>query len=130
MPKVYGMIFKDYCTQAMQYKIKVLENFESEIKGKPSKLVAKCRALMRDPSITKYHAAKLHDDIKGIMNLRQRENEDAQQYVERAKAEWKEFKDQMGDSLILEHVQKLPAFKALTTEEERLEMVEEWQEMF
>ena len=91
----------------MKTKIQVRTDYESDIKGNPIKLLLAIKQHALSYESSQYCMKTICDALKSLINLRQKEDEDSTEYLERYKAA-------MG--VFLSHVDKGYCFPKLVEE--------------
>jgi hypothetical protein len=99
LPKVYSIIYTDYCTEGMQRRIKEKVQQNQKILNDPLELMRVIETAVHQPARAVYAYSALIHSLKQGLNLKQQENERLTEYHERFKQQqkynedssWREF---------------------------------------
>jgi hypothetical protein len=95
MTKAYTFLWSQ-CSKSMQNKVKGQSDFSSEIKGDWIKLKIAIYQHLLHYQDRKYEMAMIHDALRTMINLRQRENESVQEYTKRFKTSQEVMESYLG----------------------------------
>lgn len=109
--KAYALIFQSYCSASMQVAVKELPNFESDIRNDPFKLLEEVQKLMHTPMRARYPLLSLSESLAKVVNLRQLENEELIDYMERFKQERNIARSQLGKGFLDSFIEYTPEWK-------------------
>jgi hypothetical protein len=96
----YALIFGQ-CSKAMQSKIQVRLDFESEIKGNPVALLVAIQEQAMSYQEHQYEMITIADSIYNMLNIKQREEEHLLEYTTRYISAKDLMESQIGGNLIL-----------------------------
>eukprot|EP00980_Cylindrotheca_fusiformis_P025965 scaffold15010_cov49-Cylindrotheca_fusiformis.AAC.1 len=99
-PKAYALIFADFCSSSMQIRIKEHPKYESDLYNDPVELLKAIRVLMHNPVRAIYPYLSLSDAMAKLLNMRQKEDESLNDYVERFKQARSVVKSHIGTSFL------------------------------
>lgn len=100
MKKAYAMIFQEHCSRTMQIRIKEHPEFETKIQDDPVELLEVIGKLMHEPIRATYPYLSLAETLARVLNMRQREGEELQEYGERFKQERRIVKSSLGEDFL------------------------------
>ena len=86
--KSYALIWEKFCSREVQCALKEMSDFNSVVKNEPLELLARVERLMHTPMKAKYPPLGLIELLYSFLSLKQGENEDILDYLERFKSEW------------------------------------------
>jgi hypothetical protein len=96
----YALIYGQ-CSKAMQSKIQVRLDFESEIKGNPVALLVAIQEQAMSYQEHQYEMITIADSIQNMLNIRQRDDENLLDYTARYKSAKDLMESQIGGPIIL-----------------------------
>eukprot|EP00980_Cylindrotheca_fusiformis_P024330 scaffold11755_cov81-Cylindrotheca_fusiformis.AAC.1 len=97
VPKAYAMIYADFCSSTMQIRIKEHPEFETTIYNDPIELLKAVKMLMHDPVCATYPYLSVADALAKLINVKQKEDESLNDYVERFKQVKSVAKSHLGE---------------------------------
>ena len=119
--KAFAYIYESFCTKEMQIAIKELPNYEKEIQNQPLKLLEEVKALMHTPIRARYPFMSLTENLASLINMKQNENEQLVDYLERFEQDKMIIKSQLGKNLLDNFIQNYPDYdKKSSTEQQAM----------
>jgi hypothetical protein len=95
--KGYALIFTNYCTKVMQWRIEEHpEDYETNFKNNPIAVLEAIKTLMHDPVRAQYPMVLMTDALGRLIDVKQQENESILDYIKRFKQLRNVTKSQMG----------------------------------
>ena len=112
--KVYGLIYRGYCSSQMQLAIKELPNYESEVLDDPLKLLEEVEKLMHVPRKVVYPVLTLIETLSNLMSCRQGESDSLLTYLEKFKSEKNVVVSLFGEGMLDGHVESTQDYKNIS----------------
>ena len=111
-PRAFALIYSNYCTKAMQSRIDEHPDFNDKIDDDPIALLEAIQALMHDPIRAQYPMASMTDALARFINIKQLENEELTEYVNRFKQTKDVAKTHLGTAFLDEFITHQADYKA------------------
>eukprot|EP00980_Cylindrotheca_fusiformis_P016388 scaffold4884_cov97-Cylindrotheca_fusiformis.AAC.1 len=100
VPTAYAMIYADFCSSTMQIRIKEHPEFETTIYNDPIELLKAVKMLMHNPVRATYPYLSVTDAWAKLINVKQKEDESLNDYVERFKQVKSVAKSHLGEDCL------------------------------
>ena len=104
MNRAYALIYKDYCTRAMQVRVEEHPEYQTKIEDNPVALLEAIKSLMHDTVRAQYPLISITDSLARFINVRQQEQESLLDYVKRFKQLRDVVKSQIGNKMLEQFV--------------------------
>jgi hypothetical protein len=122
MMKAYSLIYQNFCTTAMQSRIKEHPEFESKIRDDPIELLKAIKILMQDTVRAKYNYASVTDAFWRILSTKQVEGESVADYASRVKHQRDVLKTHVGKHFLDVFVENTEEYKNETSSTKKQEL--------
>jgi len=96
MKRAYSTIFDDYCTKSMQQRIETHPDFATRIDDNPIVLLQEIQKLMHETVRAQYGLLTVHHAIKGLVTMKQKDDEELLDFVKRFKQTRSTYRNYMG----------------------------------
>ena len=110
MKRAYAMIFDEYCTKGMQQRIETHPDFATRIDDDPIVLLQEIQKLMHETIRAQYSLLTIHDAIKALITIKQKDGEDLLDFVKRFKQMRSTYKSYLGMALFDSHAESLAEY--------------------
>lgn len=120
--KAYALIYREYCSTAMQSQLRELPEFESRIQDDPVELLMEVQKLMHVPLKAVYPMWSLAETFANLVNLRQKEGEDLIGFTERFKQEKNIVKSLVGKHFLDNFIENTKEYAELTNDVDKKKM--------
>ncbi|MGA0888342.1 MAG: Ty1/Copia family ribonuclease HI [bacterium] len=114
--KTFAIIFETFCTDSMRDRLESLPNFSTEVDKKPLKLLEEIKKIMMTPQTAIYPAMSILSTMRGLINLRQRQDEDMKTYYERFRQQMGLWEQMIGSSFLDAYVENTEEFQKVKEE--------------
>eukprot|EP00980_Cylindrotheca_fusiformis_P020217 scaffold7304_cov66-Cylindrotheca_fusiformis.AAC.1 len=117
VPKAYAMIYADFCSSTMQIRIKEHPEFETTIYNDPIELLIAVKMLMHNPVRATYPYLSVTDALAKLINVKQKEDESLNDYVERFKQVKSVAKSHLGEDFLDKFVENTKEYQAINAKD-------------
>ena len=128
MRGAYTIIKDEYCTRDMQRAIEALPNFQADIYDKPLELLKNIKILSSVPVRATKDWLSLHEHLKLMINIKQREKEDDMEYVQRLRQYRAVVKGFMGTTMFHDFVKNTKTYQDAAAAEQVKLLDAAWEE--
>ena len=110
--KAYALIYFSYCSEGMQQRIREHPEYETTNMDKdPIKILELISLLMNNPIRARYPMATLTESLARIINMRQKEDESLDGYLDRFKQERSIVKSHLGTNFLETFIENTKEFE-------------------
>ena len=103
--KAFVYIYESFCTKEMQIAIKELPNHQREIQNEPLMLLEEVKALMHTLIRAQYPFMSLTESLASLVNVKQNNNEQLVDYLERFEQDKMIIKYQLGEKVLNQFIE-------------------------
>ena len=111
--KAYVYIWEKYCSREIQFALKEMPDYDSNIKNEPLELLVRIEKLMHTPMKAKYPPLTLIEVLSSFLSLKQGDNEELLDYLSRFKSERNVMKSLFGKGMLDGFVENTPEYISL-----------------
>ena len=130
LSRVFQMIISDFCTPKMKKRLEAHPEWKAKIRGDPVKTLKVIKGMSLAPVRAQYDEKTTLKIVKEFLTIKQRANEDFEDFSKRFSQAYDVFVEKMGKSMMFKKVSETDEYAIELDDKLRNEMVEDAFERF